>query len=91
MAINYAPRDAFVVAHWYGPQDETVALQEEELSAARKRLRFEQDDTEDWQQGTYRVEVWIRGYKLGERRFQISGACRPESHDASQPCNADPS
>jgi hypothetical protein len=91
MAINYAPRNAFVVAHWYGPQSETVDLQTKELSAGKKRLHFEQDETGDWQEGMYRVEVWIRGYKLGERRFQITGVCGPDMPTASRSCATDSS
>jgi hypothetical protein len=77
MAINYAPRGAIVTARWYGPGDANVGLQTQGLSAREDRLRFLQADTGDWQEGMYRVEVWIGAYKIGERRFRIAGGATP--------------
>jgi hypothetical protein len=76
MAINYAPRGAIVTARWYDPNDANVGLQMQDLSARGERLRFLQADTGGWQEGVYRVEVWIGADKLGERRFEITGKCR---------------
>jgi hypothetical protein len=88
MAINYAPRGAIVTTHWYGPSDANVGLQTQGLSARKERLRFLQADTGNWQEGLYRVEVWIGAYKIGERRFEIAGKCRPISVDPLRSCAA---
>jgi hypothetical protein len=72
MAVNDAPRGAIAAVYWYGPNRQNLDYEGKELAAAKERLRFVEAETQDWPAGSYRAEVWIGNYKLGERRFRIA-------------------
>jgi hypothetical protein len=72
MAVNEAPRGAVATVYWYGPNHQNLDYEGKELATDKERLRFVQADTKDWPAGSYRAEVWIGNYKLGERRFRIA-------------------
>lgn len=72
MAVNSAPRGTIVTAYWYGPNGQSLDYEGKELPAAKARLRFLENDTQNWREGAYRAEVWIGNYKLGERHFRIA-------------------
>lgn len=72
MAVNDAPRRTIVTTYWYGPNEQSRDSESKELAAAKGRLRFVENDTQNWPAGSYRAEVWIGHYKLGEKHFRIA-------------------
>jgi hypothetical protein len=71
MRVNDAPRGTVVTTYWYGPGNAKLGYEKRPISPGQERLRFSRDDTDAWQQGAYRAEVWIGDIKLQESHFAV--------------------
>lgn len=71
MVDQEAPAGTTVTAYWYGPGNVALSYESKDIPAGGQELNFVQDNTYDWQQGSYRAEVWVGDEKVEEESFQI--------------------
>jgi hypothetical protein len=65
-----APGTAIRVV-WIGPGDKQIATEAKTVSAGQSTLKFVKQDTQGWQPGDYRAEVWVGDEKVNDERFDI--------------------
>lgn len=71
MRVNDVPHGTVVTTYWYGPSNLTLGYQTQAVAAGQARLSFVRSDTGGWQQGAYRVEVWIGDSRIAGKYFDI--------------------
>jgi hypothetical protein len=71
MSVEHAPTGTDVTAYWYGPENRQLAYETQTVEPKQRQMNFTQENTHDWQAGTYRAEIWAGGEKVKEQTFEI--------------------
>ena len=79
MEVGDAPEGAAVKVMWYGPNDTPMGDETKTVSNGQKYLNFTAKDTQSWQKGDYRAEVWVGDEKVNQQQFQIVDASKAAS------------
>ena len=58
---------------WLGPQGTTNGQEQMVVPPAADVVNFRAKDTRAWLPGDHRVEIWMGGGRVGEKRFRIEG------------------
>ena len=74
MNVADAPAGSSVKVVWFGPGEQQVGEQVKQVETGAKYLTFETADTNSWQKGDYRAEVWVGDEKVNTQQFQIVDA-----------------
>ena len=72
MSVEDAPRGTVVTTYWYGPDNRQLSYESQTVDANERQLKFEQENTHAWPEGTYRAEVWVGDDKVEEESFEIA-------------------
>jgi L,D-peptidoglycan transpeptidase YkuD (ErfK/YbiS/YcfS/YnhG family) len=79
MEVGDAPEGAAVKVVWFGPNETPMGEEEKMVSNGQKYLSFSAKDTQSWQKGDYRAEVWVGDEKVNQQMFQIVDADKSAS------------
>jgi hypothetical protein len=82
LAVKVAPQPAAegqLRVTWYGPDDDLLGEDAKPVPASERFVSFSSGDTDRWNPGAYRAEVWLENEKVAEERFALaSRQDRPE-------------
>jgi hypothetical protein len=79
MEVGDAPEGAAVKVVWFGPNETPMGEEEKTVSGGQKYLNFSAKDTQSWEKGDYRAEVWVGDEKVNQQMFQIVDADKAAS------------
>jgi hypothetical protein len=69
-----APVGSVVRVDWYSPADVKIGTEEKKLPAPTTTVSFAAPNTQGWNAGTYRAEIWIADQKADTEQFSITGS-----------------
>src|SRR5688572_20091792 len=69
MEVGDAPEGSAVKVVWYGPNETPMGEDTKTVSSGQKYLNFSAEDTQSWQKGDYRAEVWVGDEKVNQQMF----------------------
>jgi len=69
--VEHAPVGSQVRVDWYGPHDEKIASEAKTVSGPDVAMSFAEKETQGWNEGTYRAEIWIADQRADAEQFSI--------------------
>jgi hypothetical protein len=84
--IGKAPTGTPVNVDWYGPDNQPVASDQQNVAAGERSMSFTSKDTGKWGQGDYHADLSVGGQKVDTERFSITP---PDDQAAGKANNPD--
>jgi hypothetical protein len=84
--IGKAPVGTPVNVDWFGPDNQPVASDQQNVATGERTMSFTSKDTAAWGQGDYHADVAVGGQKVDTERFSIAA---PDNQAAGKESNSD--